>query len=92
MKNGFCYNCQNIVTSECHVHENCDIGPIPEILKGKCRSCGEQWETDFWCDESRTLCLNCCSCAYGFSKKNESGECEFIIKEVVLSDDDDMPF
>lgn len=30
-----------------------------ELQRGTCRCCGEQWQDDFWSDESMTLCLNC---------------------------------
>lgn len=30
-----------------------------ELQYGICRCCGEQWQDDFWSDDTKTLCLNC---------------------------------
>lgn len=40
-----------------------------ELQRGTCRCCGEQWQDDFWSDESETLCLNC----YEPEKETQSG-------------------
>lgn len=59
MKTGFVTGNEHSLFGHWSNPEYAQLMQESEIVPGTCCRCGEQWQDDFWADDTKTICLNC---------------------------------